>query len=162
MLRQAEIATPAVLRKGRKYALIVILIVAAYIPGHIKQKTKHPMLAGVKLWALAHLIAHPLHHLRQITPAGPAAHRRTPSRSGPIAHAPAGPDVTAPAALAKNDKQKHKKGKHGKHDAEISQGFARFDANRDGLISRSEFPADPLLFDRLDANRDGVLSLSEA
>jgi uncharacterized membrane protein len=35
----------------------VILIVAAYVPGHIKQRVRHPMLAGVKLWALAHLIA---------------------------------------------------------------------------------------------------------
>jgi uncharacterized membrane protein len=35
----------------------VILVVAAYIPGHIKRAAKHPMLAGIKLWALAHLIA---------------------------------------------------------------------------------------------------------
>src|SRR6266508_1220536 len=35
----------------------VVLVVAAYIPGHIKRTTKHPMLAGVKLWAFAHLIA---------------------------------------------------------------------------------------------------------
>jgi uncharacterized membrane protein len=35
----------------------VILIVAAYLPGHIKARAQHPMLAGVKLWALAHLIA---------------------------------------------------------------------------------------------------------
>ena len=35
----------------------VILFVAAYVPGHIKRTLKHPMLAGVKLWALAHLIA---------------------------------------------------------------------------------------------------------
>jgi NnrU protein len=27
------------------------------VPGHIKRALKHPMLAGVKLWALAHLIA---------------------------------------------------------------------------------------------------------
>jgi Ca2+-binding EF-hand superfamily protein len=69
--------------------------------------------------------------------------------------------ITAPAALAKNGKQKNK-AKHGQHDSQIAQGFARFDANGDGLISRSEFPADPLLFDRLDANRDNVLSQSEA
>lgn len=69
--------------------------------------------------------------------------------------------AAAPAALAKNNKQKQK-GKHGKHDSQIAQGFSRYDANGDGLISRSEFPADPLLFDRLDANRDGVLSQSEA
>lgn len=35
----------------------VILIIAAYVPGHIKRVVKHPMLAGIKLWALAHLIA---------------------------------------------------------------------------------------------------------
>jgi uncharacterized membrane protein len=35
----------------------VVLVVATYIPGHIKRTTKHPMLAGVKLWAFAHLIA---------------------------------------------------------------------------------------------------------
>jgi uncharacterized membrane protein len=35
----------------------IVLIVAAYIPGHIKLRLKHPMLAGVKLWALAHLLA---------------------------------------------------------------------------------------------------------
>jgi uncharacterized membrane protein len=35
----------------------IILIVAAYIPGNIKLRLKHPMLAGVKLWALAHFLA---------------------------------------------------------------------------------------------------------
>jgi len=35
----------------------VILIIAAYVPGRIKQTLKHPMLAGIKLWAFAHLIA---------------------------------------------------------------------------------------------------------
>jgi uncharacterized membrane protein len=35
----------------------VICIIAAYSPGHIKRVLKHPMLVGVKLWALAHLIA---------------------------------------------------------------------------------------------------------
>jgi uncharacterized membrane protein len=35
----------------------VILVVAAYIPSHIRSALKHPMLAGVKLWAAAHLIA---------------------------------------------------------------------------------------------------------
>jgi uncharacterized membrane protein len=33
------------------------LIIAAYLPGFIKDKTKHPMLAGVKLWAFSHLTA---------------------------------------------------------------------------------------------------------
>jgi uncharacterized membrane protein len=35
----------------------VILVVAAYLPGHIKKYTKHPMLAGVKVWAFAHLLS---------------------------------------------------------------------------------------------------------
>lgn len=35
-----------------------ILLVAAYLPGsHIKSVVGHPMVAGVKLWALAHLLA---------------------------------------------------------------------------------------------------------
>jgi uncharacterized membrane protein len=35
-----------------------ILLVAAYLPGsHIKGKIGHPMVAGVKIWALAHLLA---------------------------------------------------------------------------------------------------------
>ena len=35
----------------------VVLVLAAYLPGHIKAKTKHPMLAGIKIWAFAHLIS---------------------------------------------------------------------------------------------------------
>ncbi|MEW6767475.1 MAG: NnrU family protein [Pseudomonadota bacterium] len=35
----------------------VILVVASYIRGRIFTRLKHPMLAGVKLWALLHLIA---------------------------------------------------------------------------------------------------------
>jgi uncharacterized membrane protein len=35
----------------------IVLIVAAYIPGNMKRTLKHPMLAGVKLWAFAHLLA---------------------------------------------------------------------------------------------------------
>jgi uncharacterized membrane protein len=35
----------------------IIAMVAAYIPGDIKRRLKHPMLAGVKLWAAAHLIS---------------------------------------------------------------------------------------------------------
>lgn len=35
----------------------IILVTAAYIPGDIKRTLKHPMLAGVKLWAVAHLIS---------------------------------------------------------------------------------------------------------
>jgi uncharacterized membrane protein len=35
----------------------VILVVAAYIRGRIYTAVKHPMLAGVKLWAFGHLLA---------------------------------------------------------------------------------------------------------
>ncbi len=35
----------------------IIFVLAAYLPGHIKRTLKHPMLAGVKLWAFAHLIS---------------------------------------------------------------------------------------------------------
>jgi uncharacterized membrane protein len=34
-----------------------VMVVAAYLPGRIKRTLKHPMLAGVKLWAFAHLLA---------------------------------------------------------------------------------------------------------
>lgn len=35
----------------------VILVVASYIRGRIYTMLKHPMLAGIKLWAAAHLLA---------------------------------------------------------------------------------------------------------
>jgi uncharacterized membrane protein len=46
----------------RHLALIVMLpvfplLIAAYLPGRIKAAAKHPMLAAVKLWAFAHLLA---------------------------------------------------------------------------------------------------------
>lgn len=46
----------------RHLALLLVLVaficfVAAYLPGRIKARLKHPMLAGVKIWALAHLLA---------------------------------------------------------------------------------------------------------
>ena len=34
-----------------------IFVVAAFFPSHIKNRLKHPMLAGVKTWALAHLLS---------------------------------------------------------------------------------------------------------
>jgi uncharacterized membrane protein len=34
-----------------------VMFVAPYFPGRIKRTLKHPMLAGVKLWAAAHLLA---------------------------------------------------------------------------------------------------------
>lgn len=46
----------------RHVALLVMLpafplLLAAYLPGRIKTATRHPMLAAVKLWAFAHLLA---------------------------------------------------------------------------------------------------------
>jgi uncharacterized membrane protein len=35
----------------------VIFFTAFFIPSHIKANLKHPMLAGIKTWALAHLIS---------------------------------------------------------------------------------------------------------
>ncbi len=35
----------------------IICVTAAYIPGDIKRTLKHPMLVGIKLWAVAHLIS---------------------------------------------------------------------------------------------------------
>ena len=35
----------------------VVLVVAAFVSSHIKTWTKHPMLAGIKLWAFAHLLS---------------------------------------------------------------------------------------------------------
>ena len=34
-----------------------VMMAAAYLPGRIKATLKHPMLAAIKVWALAHLIA---------------------------------------------------------------------------------------------------------
>jgi uncharacterized membrane protein len=34
-----------------------IFLVAAYVPGEIRAKVKHPFLVGIKIWALAHLLA---------------------------------------------------------------------------------------------------------
>ena len=36
---------------------VFVLLFAAYLPGRIKSAVKHPMLAAVMLWALAHLLA---------------------------------------------------------------------------------------------------------
>jgi len=55
-----EIWPPPTFLKHLNVALMlpaVILIVAAYLRGRIYQAVKHPMLAGVKLWAFGHLLA---------------------------------------------------------------------------------------------------------
>jgi uncharacterized membrane protein len=36
---------------------VFTLVLAAYLPGRIQRALKHPMLLGVKLWAIAHLLA---------------------------------------------------------------------------------------------------------
>jgi uncharacterized membrane protein len=55
-----EIWSPPKALKHLNTALMlpaVILVVAAYIRGRIYSAVKHPMLAGVKLWAFGHLLA---------------------------------------------------------------------------------------------------------
>jgi uncharacterized membrane protein len=55
-----QVWTPPKALKHLTVALMlpaVILVVASYIRGRIYTALKHPMLAGVKLWAAAHLIA---------------------------------------------------------------------------------------------------------
>jgi uncharacterized membrane protein len=34
-----------------------IFLVAAYVPGRIRERLKHPFLVAIKIWALAHLLA---------------------------------------------------------------------------------------------------------
>jgi uncharacterized membrane protein len=36
---------------------VLPLVLAAYLPGRIQRAAKHPLLAAVKLWAFAHLLA---------------------------------------------------------------------------------------------------------
>lgn len=55
-----QVWTPPKALKHLNIALMlpaVILVAASYIRGNIYTKLKHPMLAGVKLWALGHLLA---------------------------------------------------------------------------------------------------------
>src|SRR5215813_13096082 len=52
--------TPPTFLKHLNVALMlpaVILVAAAYLRGRIYTAVKHPMLAGVKLWAFGHLLA---------------------------------------------------------------------------------------------------------
>ena len=35
----------------------IVFVVAAYVPSQIKRVLKHPMVVGVKLWAVAHLLS---------------------------------------------------------------------------------------------------------
>ncbi len=55
-----EVWTPPVWTRHLSLILVwvaFILLAAAYLPGRIKAGAKHPMLAAVKIWAVAHLIA---------------------------------------------------------------------------------------------------------
>jgi uncharacterized membrane protein len=58
-----EGACPPIVLKILKHITValmlpaVIMVVASYIRGRIYTVLKHPMLAGVKLWAVAHLLA---------------------------------------------------------------------------------------------------------
>jgi uncharacterized membrane protein len=57
-----KLCSPDVLRALKHIAVAlmlpaVIMVVASYIRGRIYLALKHPMLSGVKLWAVAHLLA---------------------------------------------------------------------------------------------------------
>ncbi|MBA5776833.1 NnrU family protein [Stappia sp. F7233] len=36
---------------------VFVLLLAAYLPGRIKAKVRHPMIVAIKIWALSHLLA---------------------------------------------------------------------------------------------------------
>jgi uncharacterized membrane protein len=62
LARQAPVflySPPSWLRHSALLVMLPVfpLIIAAYLPGRIKTAAKHPMLAAVKLWAFAHLLA---------------------------------------------------------------------------------------------------------
>jgi uncharacterized membrane protein len=62
LARQEPVALYAPPVWTRHLALLLMvpvfpLLLAAYLPGRIQATVKHPMLAAVKLWALAHLLA---------------------------------------------------------------------------------------------------------
>jgi uncharacterized membrane protein len=52
--------TPPVWGRHLAFLLMLaafILVVAAYVPSQLRDATRHPMLTGLILWALAHLLA---------------------------------------------------------------------------------------------------------
>ncbi len=58
--KNPEIWSPPVWTRHIAFLLMLpamVLIVAAYVPSQIRTATKHPMLAAIKLWATAHLLA---------------------------------------------------------------------------------------------------------
>lgn len=55
-----QLWVPPVWTKHIAFALMpfaFILLAAAYIPSRVRDRAKHPMLASIKLWAFAHLLA---------------------------------------------------------------------------------------------------------
>jgi len=52
-------SAPAWLRHTAVVVMLPVfpLLIAAYLPGRIRAAAKHPMLAAVKIWAFAHLLA---------------------------------------------------------------------------------------------------------
>ena len=55
-----QVWTPPTWTRHVTVALVwpaIIFATAAYIPGDIKRTLKHPLLVGIKLWALAHLVS---------------------------------------------------------------------------------------------------------
>lgn len=62
LARQAPVilySPPTWLRHAAPIIMLPVfpLVIAAYLPGRIKAAAKHPMLAAVKFWAFAHLLA---------------------------------------------------------------------------------------------------------
>jgi len=56
----AALWTPPTFTKHISFLLMwpaFVLLVATYVPSRIRDAAKHPMLAAIKIWALAHLIA---------------------------------------------------------------------------------------------------------
>jgi uncharacterized membrane protein len=55
-----EIWTPAAWMRPLTLLLmtpVFVLLVAAFVPGHIKARTRNPMLIALKTWAFAHLLS---------------------------------------------------------------------------------------------------------
>jgi uncharacterized membrane protein len=58
--KNPELWIPPVWTRHLAFLLMLpalILVVAAFVPSHIRTAVKHPMLAGIKIWATAHLLA---------------------------------------------------------------------------------------------------------
>lgn len=68
--------------------------------------------------------------------------------------------MAAPGAMAFSTKGTNQ-GWSKKQRGEFDRKFAQFDRNRDGAITRDEFPGDAALFQRLDLNRDGAVTRAE-